>query len=222
MKNFNFFLTLALLLSACEMQSTVPPATLEPAPSPTSFSTLTVAPPTVPPTVIPTPTDIPEPSGWCSPSGRLTGDFLVIGYLPEYRPLNPAWGNCLTDLIYFSIQPLPDGGLDTNALNTETLQMLREMRTMYGTRIHVSIGGWERSDNFSSMTAKPKTRKKFVQNLTSFCLENHLDGVDFDWEFPENKEEIRTYAALLAEVKAAFNPHHLIVSVALAPSIKST
>jgi chitinase len=164
------------------------------------------------------PTGVPGPGGWCSPSGRLTGDFLVIGYLPEYRQLNPTWGNCLTDLIYFSIQPLPDGGLDTSALNTETLQMLREMRATYSTRIHISIGGWERSDNFASMAAKPKTRKKFVQNLTSFCLENHLDGVDFDWEFPENKEELQAYAALLAEVKAAFKPHHLIVSVALAPS----
>jgi len=148
----------------------------------------------------------------------LTGDFLVIGYLPEYRPLNPAWGNCLTDLIYFSIQPLPDGGLDTSALSAATLQTLREMRGTYGTRIHVSIGGWERSNNFAPMATRPEIRKRFVENLTSFCLENDLDGVDFDWEFPENEREVQAYAALLAEVKAASLPYGLIVSVALAPS----
>jgi chitinase len=211
-------LTFSLLLSACGTQPTALPATPEPVLSPTSSPIPTVSPATATSTAIPTPTDVPGPSGWCSPSGQLTYDFLVIGYLPEYRLLNPAWGNCLTDLIYFSIQPLPDGGLDTSALNTETLQMLREMHATYGTRIHVSIGGWERSDNFSPMATRPKTRKKFVQNLTSFCLENDLDGVDFDWEFPENEGEIQAYAALLAEVKAAFKPYDLIVSVALAPS----
>jgi GH18 family chitinase len=148
----------------------------------------------------------------------MADDFLIIGYLPEYRILNPEWGKCLTDLIYFSIQPLPDGGLDTSALDPQTLQMLREMRTAYGTRIHVSIGGWERSDNFSPMATNPKARKNFVRNLTAFCLENELDGVDFDWEFPQNERELQAYADLLTEVKAAFSPRGWIVSVALAPS----
>jgi GH18 family chitinase len=167
---------------------------------------------------MPIPTNTPASSGWCSPSAQLTDDFLVIGYLPEYRQLNPAWGNCLTDLIYFSIQPMPDGGLDTSVLNVETLQALQEMRSTYGTRIHISIGGWERSDGFAPMATRPRFRQKFVDNLTSFCLENGLDGVDFDWEFPENEQEIQAYAALLTEVKAAFMPYDLIVSVAPAPT----
>ena len=166
---------------------------------------------------MPTFANTPEPAEPCSPTGQLDSDFLVIGYLPEYRPLNPDWGKCLTDLIYFSIQPLPDGSLDTSALSAETLRKLREMHMAYGTRIHVSVGGWERSDNFSPMATRPKTRKAFVRNLLSFCLENDLDGVDFDWEFPESEREIQAYAELLSEVKAVFRPRDLIVSVALAP-----
>ena len=149
---------------------------------------------------------------------RDVGEKVRIGYLPEYRALDPEWGKCLTDLIYFSIQPLPDGSLDNSALNIQTLQMLREMHTAYGTRIHVSIGGWERSNNFAPMATEPKARKNFVGNLISFCLENELDGIDFDWEFPENEREIQAYADLLTEVKAAFRPRGWIVSVALAPS----
>lgn len=218
MKNTRFFLTFALFLSACGRQPAALPATPEPAPSPTDLPSPTVVPVTATPTTIPTPTSTPGPAGWCSPSGRLTGDFLVIGYLPEYRTLNPAWGNCLTDLVYFSIRPLPDGGLDTSALSAATLQTLREMRRNYGTRIHVSIGGWGRSDDFAPMATRPAIRKKFVENLVSSCLENALDGVDFDWEFPENEREVQAYAALLAEVKAALTPYGLIVSVALSPS----
>jgi GH18 family chitinase len=167
---------------------------------------------------MPTFTNTPEPAERCASSGQLSDDFLVIGYLPEYRQLNPDWGKCLTDLIYFSIQPMPDGGLDTSALSAETLQMLQEMRRTYGIRIHISVGGWKRSDNFAPMATRPKTRKTFVRNLLSFCLENDLDGADFDWEFPENEGEIRAYADLLTEVKAAFRPRGWIVSVALAPS----
>ncbi len=46
----------------------------------------------------------------------------MIGYLPDYRDFNPEWGNCLTDLIYFSAQPRPDGGLDTSLLSEATLK----------------------------------------------------------------------------------------------------
>jgi chitinase len=217
MKSTHLFLSLSLLMSACGMQPTELPATPEPAPSPTTVSTLTVPPPTATSTAIPTPTNTPAFDEWCSSLGQLSGDFLVIGYLPEYRQLNPAWGNCLTDLIYFSIRPLPDGGLDTSALSAETLQMLREMRTTYGTRIHISVGGWNRSDNFSPMATRSQSRKKFVRNLLSFCLENDLNGVDFDWEFPENEDELQAYADLLTEVKAAFGPRGLMISIALAP-----
>ena len=194
------------------------PRASEPAASPTSFPTPTVVPVTSTSTAIPTSTRAPEPAEWCSESNPLADDFLIIGYLPEYRALDPEWGKCLTDLIYFSIQPLPDGSLDNSALNIQTLQMLREMHTAYGTRIHVSIGGWERSNNFAPMATEPKARKNFVGNLISFCLENELDGIDFDWEFPENEREIQAYADLLTEVKAAFRPRGWIVSVALAPS----
>ena len=163
MKNIHLFLTFSLLLSACGMQPTALPATTEPAAAPTTFSKRTVVPPAPTPTAMPTFTNTPEPTEPCSPPGQLTNDFLIIGYLPEYRQLNPDWGKCLTDLIYFSIQPLPDGGLDTSALSVEILQMLRDMRRTNGLRIHISVGGWKRSDSFSAMATRPKTRKTFVR-----------------------------------------------------------
>jgi hypothetical protein len=45
--------------------------------------------------------------------GTAEAHFSVVGYLPEYRMA--AWddsqGKYLTDLIYFSIEPAPSGGL---------------------------------------------------------------------------------------------------------------
>jgi len=149
-------------------------------------------------------------------------DFAVIGYFPDYRVLNPAWAQHLTDIIYFSAEPRPDGTLDTSRLNAETMQALHELKVQYGLRVHISIGGWERSSGFAAMTADSDTRGNFVENLTIYVLDNNLDGVDFDWEFPEDETEFENYISLLAETNEAFSVHDLIVSVALSPDLKET
>jgi GH18 family chitinase len=145
-------------------------------------------------------------------------NFLVIGYLPDYRQLNPEWGGCLTDIVYFSAQPKADGSLDTSLLSETTLQALRTMKDSYGTRISISVGGWERSQGFAPMAADPQTRKKFEDNLMAFSLAHGLDGVDFDWEFPENEAQYQGYTSLLQEIKTAFQPHGMLISMALSPS----
>jgi len=150
---------------------------------------------------------------WCEHS--LVDEFVVIGYLPEYRELNPEWGKCLTDIIYFSAEPRTDGTLDASRLSDATWQGLQSMKAKYGTRIHLSIGGWERSDGFASLTANQRSRTAFVQNLLDYAVEHRLDGVDFDWEFPANNTEFKNYIALLTEVRAAFVEYDLLVSVAL-------
>jgi hypothetical protein len=93
------------------------------------------------PTIVPPQTPTPFPSGWCAPAGKPKNGFLVIGYLPDYRELNLEWGNCLTDIVYFSAQPKPDGSLDTSLLSESTFQALRTMKGRYGTRILNSVIG---------------------------------------------------------------------------------
>jgi GH18 family chitinase len=169
------------------------------------------------------PTPIPAtatPEGICP--GTLPNGFVILGYLPEYRALNPEWGRCLTDIAYFSAEPRPDGTLDASRLSDDTWRNLRAMKAEYGTRLHLTVGGWERSTGFAPMTSDAKTRTLFVQNLLAFVLENGLDGVDFDWEFPEGDEEFENYIVLLTEVKAAFAEHGLTVSVALSADNAST
>ena len=143
--------------------------------------------------------------------------FAVIGYFPDYRELNPAWAEHLTDILYFSAEPRADGTLDTSRLNEDTWQALNELKSQNGIRIHLSVGGWERSSAFAPMTADPNTREKFINTLIEFALAHNLDGVDFDWEFPENQTEFDNYILFLTETKEAFSKHGLLVSVALSP-----
>jgi chitinase len=155
---------------------------------------------------LPTPT---EPSA--------SAPFAVIGYFPDYREFNPAWTEHLTDIIYFSAEPRADGTLDTSRLTEATWQLLQQMKTEHATRIHLSIGGWERSSAFGAMTADPLTRHKFISALMEFALAYHLDGVDFDWEFPNGETEFDNYILFLTETKESFSKHDLLVSVALTP-----
>lgn len=187
MKLISFLLTLALLTSCAQTPRSLTPPAVESKPTP-----------------LLTPISIPK-------------SFAVVGYFPDYRELNPVWAESLTDIVYFSAEPRADGTLDTSRLSEDTWQSLRQLKADHGLRLHLSIGGWERSAGFPKMTSDPATRKKFIGALAEFALAHHLDGMDFDWEFPKGKVEFKNYISLLTETKAAFAKHNLLVSVALTP-----
>ncbi|KAG2127519.1 glycoside hydrolase family 18 protein [Suillus clintonianus] len=59
----------------------------------------------------------------------------------------------------------------------------------HGVKAHIAIGGWGGSVYFSSDVATAKNRTAFVNTVIDFVEEYDLDGVNFDWEYP-NKQGI--------------------------------
>lgn len=163
----------------------------------------------------------PAPASTASPTPQET-DFAIIGYLPDYREVDPSWGESLTDIIYFSAEPRPDGSLDTSRLREDIFQSLQALKAQHGTRIHLSVGGWERSSGFPAMSADPAVRRTFLTELLAFARAHHLDGLDFDWEFPKNEAELQNYISLLSEAQQISARHGMIVSVALSPDLKAS
>lgn len=147
-------------------------------------------------------------------------EFSVIGYLPEYRleAIDLSIASYATDVIFFSIEPKASGELDLTRMTPEVDHRLGEIRLDHETRLLVALGGWGRSAGFGAMATDLEARERFVQQLTQFCQKHSFSGADFDWEFPANEEENSAYAALLVEVKQVFQPHGMLVTVALAPS----
>ncbi|MBI9051910.1 MAG: glycoside hydrolase family 18 protein [Anaerolineaceae bacterium] len=164
---------------------------------------------TVTPNISPT---VAEP-GFCPQSAISDSNTLIIGYIPDYRELDVQWGNCLTDIIYSSVDFLPDGNLELEKINASILTTMQEMKQKYGTRIHISVGGMNRSANFSAVVTDDQNRDRFVKNLIQFADEYNLDGIDLDWEFPVTQAEIRGYAITMS----ALQKMGMIVSVALYP-----
>ena len=58
-----------------------------------------------------------------------------------------------------------------------------------GVKAHISIGGWSGSQFFSSNVASAENRTAFVQTVTDLVTNYSLDGLDFDWEYP-NKDGV--------------------------------
>ena len=143
---------------------------------------------------------------------------LIVGYLPEYRidDVEAEQLKPLTDVIYFGLTPPTNVQEFSPVISEAALTKLKEIKREADCRLLVCVGGWNRSDNFAALAANPRSRRTFISRLTKFCNENDFDGVDFDWEHPKNAEEIRNYARLLQESRAAFRKSKLLVTVAQA------
>lgn len=51
-------------------------------------------------------------------------------------------------------------------------------------KVLISVGGWTWSGGFSDAALNPGNRDKFVESAVQFMLDNGLDSLDLDWEFP--------------------------------------
>ena len=142
----------------------------------------------------------------------------VTGYLPHYRAnlIDTLPVEKLTDIIFFSIAPKADGSLDTKNVRPEVLRKLTARAHAKKVRVHICVGGWGLSAGFAPMTANAKAQTSFVQQLTAFVRKHNLQGADIDWEHPKTAAEIANYQSLLIELKRAFVPHRLWLTVAAA------
>lgn len=144
--------------------------------------------------------------------------FRVAAYLPEYRveEFEPRHARLLTDLILFSAEPTEAGGINRSRLSKFPWEQLREWKTKERVRLILCIGGWERSKHFAAVSTSAEKRQAFVKEAVRLCLEERLDGIDLDWEHPREAAEQEAYGQLLTELRAAFQPHGLLLSVTIA------
>ncbi len=145
-------------------------------------------------------------------------EFRVVGYLPDYRAaeFNPDATRGLTDLIVFSAEPTKDGQLSLDRLKAFPWSKVRQFKTQQRVRLILCVGGWDRSQHFAAVATATELRSRFVKSTVQACLDNRLDGVDIDWEHPQNELEQNGYAVLLKDLRDGFQPHGLTLSVTMA------
>src|SRR5882762_7238517 len=85
-------------------------------------------------------------------------------------------------------------------------------------------GGWTYSPSFHPVVVSPSFRNKFVESSVKLLEDYGLDGLDIDYEYPQNDEQARGYTELLKELRHALDHHqrkkgidyHFLLTVCLA------
>lgn len=74
-----------------------------------------------------------------------------------------------------------------------------------GVKVLASIGGASGSENFPDIASDPVLRSTFADNIESFLRTHGYDGVDIDWEFPQNATDKATQNLLIETIRHKFN-----------------
>ncbi len=122
--------------------------------------------------------------GWFQQAGSLWGPKYQVEEVPAEQ---------LTHLVYafaiidengeMAINPTNDHGDQAALDNFEKLATLKEENPHL--KLIMAVGGWSKSENFSSTLNNPEGREHFARSVAEFMKEHPMfDGVDLDWEFP--------------------------------------
>ena len=75
--------------------------------------------------------------------------------------------------------------LENPAHDQKNLAALRKLRQQnQHLKLLISVGGWSDSQYFSDAAATAARRESFAASCVDFVVEQGLDGVDLDWEYP--------------------------------------
>ena len=146
---------------------------------------------------------------------------VVAGYAPDYRldHISSKWWiieHYLTDVILFSVGVKPGGALDLDLLGEERAKKFVARVHSLGDkapRVLICVGGGGRSAGFRDAARSPNSRMAFATAVNNVLRTLSADGVDLDWEAPQNQAEIDAYALLIEETKRALGASLVTVAV---------
>ncbi len=132
----------------------------------------------------------------------------VIGYYQSWQwqqypeRLDPAAipYDKLTTINYSFFYPLESGEIvgmdpaadryvlegigDESPVGTGAGASMIELAGRHGTKVLLSIGGWDHSNNFPAVSADPQKRANFAHWCNRHIRHYGFAGIDIDWEFP--------------------------------------
>ncbi|KAJ1326096.1 Glycosyl hydrolases family 18 [Microdochium nivale] len=89
-------------------------------------------------------------------------------------------------------------------------------------KVLLSIGGWTYSSNFAAPASTPAGRSKFADSCVDLVKNLGFDGIDVDWEYPQDAGQAADYVALLQAVRSALDTYAASVSVNPKPHFELT
>lgn len=83
------------------------------------------------------------------------------------------------------------------------VNLFRELKTLHPQlRVSFSIGGWGAHEGFEKVVSNKSLLQAFAKSCREFVEKYGFDGIDIDWEYPQNATHGKRFVALLAAVRA--------------------
>lgn len=137
----------------------------------------------------------------------------VVAYCRLNRDVSEKLNfDMITDLNCVKIAPYSDGSLNDGDVVYDEFEKLITKAKAKNVNVFIMIAGSE----CNQMASSAATRATFAANITQFCLDNGIQGVDMDWEQPNgfNSTDRANYTSLLKDLDEALNPHDLLLTMA--------
>lgn len=149
---------------------------------------------------------------------------MLVAYVAGYRDydfskinaskithINYAFANIRDGEVIFDTTKID--GKNLTPKDIETLIELKEKNK--DLKVLVSVGGWSWSKGFSDAAISDETRTKFANSCVKFIEKYKLDGIDLDWEYPNQTgagnihrpEDVQNFTLLLKEVRSALDEY---------------
>ncbi|KAI5957618.1 CHT4 [Candida theae] len=81
-------------------------------------------------------------------------------------------------------------------------------------KVMMSIGGWGTAHLFEAVVADDKKLESFVASSVEFVEEYGFDGVDIDWEYPNNSKHGQRFVDLLRLMRERLPPRYSLTVAA--------
>jgi GH18 family chitinase len=145
----------------------------------------------------------------------------VVAYLPNWYTgsLNAIPFNKITHVIYAFVDVNTNGTLASIPMDGDArLDSVVSKAHAAGAKVLISVGGGGASidSNFEPMAASATARATFVDSIVAFVNNYALDGVDIDWEFPDDATEAANHATLMGELDTAMHSRGKLLTAAVA------
>ena len=144
-------------------------------------------------------------------------NFRVVGYLPSWAgAVNQVQFSKLTHVNYSFLLPNSNGSLQAID-NPSKLQSLVSTGHAAGVKVLIAVGGWNNGNdnNFESLAANASSRTSFTNNILNFINQYNLDGVDIDWEYPDNGTSANNYTLLMQQLSTTMHNNGKLLTAAV-------
>ncbi|KAJ4479205.1 chitinase [Lentinula aciculospora] len=130
---------------------------------------------------------------------------------PTFDLSNISWSKYTDVYFSFAMPTVKTQTLTLDGSNGDVLPSFVQQAHANGVNAHVSVGGWDGSIYFSTAVGSAENRTQFVKAVTDFATDYSLDGINFDWESPNdqgigcnivNANDTDNFLAFLQELRA--------------------